>query len=178
MRDSTRIPPDTKDWTWTLEHRCPDCGLAAGEVPATDVVDGLERALARWPEVLQRADVHIRRDPARWSDLEYACHVRDVCGVFTRRLQQLRQEDDPIFVDWDQDETAREGEYSRQTPSAVATELTQAAALLIGEWGKVGGEEWSRAGRRSDGSEFTVLTLGQYCLHDLTHHGVDVGLNI
>ena len=32
----------------------------------------------------------------------------------------------------------------------------------------------TRTGLRSDGSEFTVLTLGQYFLHDLAHHLVDV----
>jgi hypothetical protein len=31
-------------------------------------------------------------------------------------------------------------------------------------------------GLRSDGSEFTVLTLGQYALHDLVHHLWDVGV--
>jgi hypothetical protein len=35
--------------------------------------------------------------------------------------------------------------------------------------------EWSRTGVRSNGSRFTVLTLGQYMLHDLAHHLVDVG---
>ncbi|HET6968280.1 MAG TPA: DinB family protein, partial [Ornithinibacter sp.] len=33
-------------------------------------------------------------------------------------------------------------------------------------------------GHRSDGSEFTVLTLGQYGLHDLAHHLWDVGVVI
>ena len=32
------------------------------------------------------------------------------------------------------------------------------------------------AGVRSNGSEFTVLTLGQYGLHDLRHHLWDVGV--
>ena len=35
-------------------------------------------------------------------------------------------------------------------------------------------DQWGRTGLRSDGSEFTVLTLGQYFLHDLAHHLVDV----
>ena len=36
-------------------------------------------------------------------------------------------------------------------------------------------EQWGRSGRRSNGSEFTVLTLGQYFLHDVVHHLHDVG---
>ena len=48
-----------------------------------------------------------------------------------------------------------------------------------GEFGLAGfaavrDDQWGRTGLRSDGSEFTVLTLGQYFLHELAHHLVDV----
>lgn len=33
----------------------------------------------------------------------------------------------------------------------------------------------ARPGRRSNGSVFTVRTLGQYFLHDVVHHLHDVG---
>ena len=36
------------------------------------------------------------------------------------------------------------------------------------------GEE-QRRGIRSNGSEFTILTLAQYFLHDVVHHLHDVG---
>lgn len=35
-------------------------------------------------------------------------------------------------------------------------------------------EDWERRGLRSNGSEFTVLTLAQYFLHDVVHHLHDV----
>jgi hypothetical protein len=35
-------------------------------------------------------------------------------------------------------------------------------------------EELGRLGRRSNGSVFTVETLGKYFLHDLEHHAHDV----
>jgi hypothetical protein len=28
------IEPDEKDWTWTLDRSCPDCGFEAAAVPA------------------------------------------------------------------------------------------------------------------------------------------------
>jgi hypothetical protein len=31
------VPPDTKDWTWVLERRCPECGFEAGAVTAPQV---------------------------------------------------------------------------------------------------------------------------------------------
>lgn len=33
---------------------------------------------------------------------------------------------------------------------------------------------WERTGLRSDGAQFTVLTLGQYLVHDPVHHVWDV----
>lgn len=176
MTDDVPILTDTKDWTWTLERRCPQCGVAAGEVLATDLVAALERSLVGWPQVALREGAAVRRDRARWSDLEYACHVRDVCTVFAKRLQLIRDQHDPLFADWDQDKAARDGQYAQQSPSDVAAELARAAARLVAEWSSVQNDEWERTGRRSDGSRFTALTLGQYCLHDVVHHGYDVGV--
>ncbi|MBO1765676.1 DinB family protein [Allobranchiibius sp. GilTou38] len=172
--DGQDIVPDDKDWTWTLERRCPECGLAAGEVPAPSLAEELRRALEPWPDVALRAGARERRDPARWSDLEYACHVRDVCRVFAGRLRSMLTEDDPTFDDWDQDETAGREHYGDSDPSDVASELSVAAQSLVAGWAQVAPDAWGRTGVRSNGSRFTVLTLGQYCLHDLVHHGVDV----
>ena len=35
--DASQIVPDTKDWTWTLQRPCPDCGFDAGSVAAADI---------------------------------------------------------------------------------------------------------------------------------------------
>lgn len=177
MTDDVQIAPDTKDWTWTLHRRCPECGLAAGEVPATGLVAALEQALVRWPQVARREGAEVRKVHGRWSDLEYACHVRDVCMVFTQRLQLIRNQDDPTFADWDQDKTAKDEQYGQQAACDVSAELEQAATHLLARWADVHDNEWCRTGRRSNGSRFTALTLGQYCLHDLVHHGVDVGID-
>ena len=168
------IAPDGKDWTWTLERRCPDCGLAAGEVPGPSLSQELRRALDPWPDVALREGARVRQDPARWSDLEYACHVRDVCRVFGGRLALMRSREDPAFENWDQDETALRDHYADADPTVVAVELSEAARDLVAGWAGVGADEWDRTGVRSNGSRFTVLTLGQYCLHDLVHHLVDV----
>jgi hypothetical protein len=58
-----------------------------------------------------------------------------------------------------------------ESPNAVATTI---AAVVSARFAGVHDEQWDRTGLRSDGSEFTVLTLGQYFLHDLAHHLVDV----
>src|SRR5665648_1261505 len=52
-----RIEPDTKDWTWVLQRRCPECGMAAGAIVAAEVPDLLRGYAERWAEVLRRPDV-------------------------------------------------------------------------------------------------------------------------
>jgi hypothetical protein len=171
--DST-VPPDTKDWTWVLERRCPQCGVDAGSLRPDQLPDLLRQNAQAWLEVLARDDVSARRDPSVWSPLEYACHVRDVHRVFARRVQLMLDQDHPAFDSWDQDEAAVEGRYADAVPRVVGLELEEAAERAAGRYADVGGDQWSRTGRRSDGSVFTVTTLGQYHAHDVLHHLWDV----
>ena len=84
--------------------------------------------------------------------------------------------DAPVFENWDQDETAVADRYGEQDPATVAAELTAAGASFAAAYAQVPSDAWERTGIRSNGSEFTVLTLGQYGLHDLRHHLWDVGV--
>ena len=172
------IEPDTKDWTWTLERACPECGIAAAEIAAADIAGTVTAYTSPWAEVLRRVDVGRRPEPSTWSPLEYACHVRDVCRLFDERLRLMLEEDEPTFANWDQDETAVADRYAEQDPAVVAAELAEAAQRLATAYAAVAGGQWERTGVRSNGSRFTVLTLGQYGLHDLGHHLVDVGVPV
>lgn len=168
------ISPDDKDWTWTLQQRCAECGFDACAVTAAELPAAIRAATLPWGAVLARADVTVRRTPARWSDLEYGAHVRDVCRIFDQRLTLMLTADDPFFDNWDQDATAIAQRYDLEDPAAVADAIGAAASELAGDFEQVRGEQWQRTGTRSNGSQFTVLTLGQYCLHDLVHHLHDV----
>ncbi len=119
--------------------------------------------------------MHERPSPLVWSPLEYACHVRDVCRVFDGRLHLMLDRHDPPFDDWDQDAAAQSGHYADQDPARVAGQLEDAAAGLVASYRSVREDQWDRTGQRGGGARFTVLTLGQYCLHDLHHHLHDVG---
>ena len=169
------VPPDTKDWTWTLDRACPECGFEAGAVTAPQLAEEVLSLTGPWHQVLQREDVRDRPRPGVWSPLEYACHVRDVCRVFEGRVRQMLAEDGARFENWDQDAAAVEGRYGEQDPAAVAEELVAAAVATSGAWAEVEAGQWERRGLRSNGSQFTVLSLGQYLLHDLAHHLTDVG---
>ncbi|WP_051837201.1 DinB family protein [Streptomyces sp. NRRL WC-3742] len=170
------IVPDTKDWTWVLERPCPDCGLNTPAVVREEVA-GMIRANAEgWLAVLggEEDGLRLRPEPAVWSPLEYACHVRDVFRLFHVRLNLMLDEDGPLFPNWDQDETAVAGRYGEQRPDVVAGELAEAAQTLAAAFEAVAGEQWLRTGDRSDGARFTVESFSRYLIHDPVHHLSDV----
>ena len=169
-----RIEPDDKDWTWVLQQACPDCGFDVGTVAGRQVAAWLRTNAFRWPAVFERADVRVRPEPKVWSPLEYGCHVRDVCRVFESRVNLMRSQVDPVFESWNQDAAAIAGAYGDQDVAVVSGELSAAAESAAAAFDRVGEDDWQRTGRRGNGSVFTIETLGQYFLHDLTHHLHDV----
>ena len=166
--------PDDKDWTVVLTRKCAECGYDASKVDTRDLAELVREAAAPWEAVLARRDVTQRPAPQVWSPLEYGCHVRDVLGVFTDRLTLMLEQEDPTFANWDQDATAIAERYWEQEPATVADEILSAAEANASLWERVGDADWQRPGLRSNGSRFTVDTLGRYLLHDLRHHLWDV----
>jgi hypothetical protein len=168
------VPPDTKDWTWVLERPCPQCGVDAGSLEPGELPRLLRDNAQGWLEVLATDGVASRRDATTWSPLEYACHVRDVHRVFDERLALMLERSDPAFADWDQNHAALDGHYADAVPRKVGDELAATAERVAARYAQVGGDRWSRTGRRSDGWVFTVASLGRYHAHDVLHHLWDV----
>jgi hypothetical protein len=129
---------------------------------------------AAWQRELAVPDVARRPRPDAWSPLEYGCHVRDVFRLYDFRLGLMLAEDDPLFPNWDQDETAVSDRYGEQDPAEVARQLAAAGDAVASRFTGVSGDQWSRPGRRSDGAGFTVETFGRYFVHDPVHHLYDV----
>jgi len=168
------ITPDTKNWTWVLERPCAECGFDASSFESTEVGQLLRENTEGWPTVLERADVRVRPDDSTWSPLEYAAHVRDVHRIFVSRLGLMLEQNDPLFPNWDQDETAEKEKYNTQDPLVVSVELAAAAEALAAAFDAVTDDQWSRPGRRGDGASFTVESFAKYFLHDPVHHLHDV----
>jgi DinB family protein len=168
------ILADSKDWTWVLGRGCPECGLDTREVEPAAVAGMVRAAAGEWVEVLGRDGVRVRPAEDVWSPLEYGCHVRDAFRIYDRRLGLMLTEDDPLFPNWDQDETAVAQRYGEQDPATVARELQDAGTALAAHFDQVRGDQWDRPGRRSDGARFTVATFARYFVHDPVHHLWDV----
>jgi hypothetical protein len=171
------ITPDTKDWTWVLERPCDECGFNADAFPSDTFAPTIRENAAAWSTILARENVRERPQENRWSALEYACHVRDVYRLFNERLRLMLDKESPVFQNWDQDETALEDRYDLQEPSIVRGELLDAAGTYAENFAAVMPSQWDRPGTRSNGSRFTVRSLGIYGLHDPMHHLWDVASN-
>lgn len=172
------IEPDTKNWTWVTERVCEECGFDAAAFDVTDLPATFRANAETWRLVLAGEEVALRPDATTWSPLEYACHVRDVNHIFAQRTRQMLAEENPLFPDWNQDATAVADRYFEQQPDTVAEQLVATAEQAATAYESVSGEQWQRPGRRSDGPEFTVASLGRYHLHDLVHHLTDVGFDV
>lgn len=168
------IIPDTKNWTWVLERPCGECGFDASGIDVPEVAERLRANALSWPAVLRRADAASRPNDSTWSPLEYSAHVRDVFRLFRYRLALMLDEDDPLFPNWNQDETAVAERYGEQDPEVVSVELVEAADELVALIETVPAEAYARTGRRGDGAEFTVSSFLIYLLHDPVHHRWDV----
>jgi hypothetical protein len=169
------LTPDSKDWTWVLNRPCPECGFDASTCDSA-TVSGLVRANAReWAALFAQGSIAAGRpDPATWSSLEYACHVRDVYRRYDERIAAMLEQEDPLFANWDQDASAILERYEEQEPALVVADLLRNAAALVDRLDGLAGSDWARPGRRSDGASFTVDSLARYMIHDPVHHVWDV----
>ncbi|MEO7126578.1 MAG: DinB family protein [Nakamurella sp.] len=169
-----RPEPDDKDWTFAATQRCAECGYVPVSVADVQLADALRATVPRWRIVLTRLDARQRPAPQVWSPLEYACHIRDVHGVFSGRITQMRTEDSPHFDSWDGDAAAIENGYYMQDPAVVTAELADATERVAAKYDDVPAGDWSRSGIRGGGGTFTISSLGHYQLHDVIHHLHDV----
>src|SRR2546421_10999686 len=139
------ITPDTKNWTWVLERPCPECGFAAGEIAPEDV-PGLLRANAEAWRALFAAgsaeELRTRPNPAKWSPLEYACHVRDCNNVYLHRVDLMLEHDDPQYPNWDQDQSAIDDKYNEQNPDTVIAALIDTTQKIAAKVESASDDEW------------------------------------
>ena len=157
-----------------LGRTCPECGLDTQSFSREEIPAMIRANAAAWRAPLAAPGAAGRPRPDRWSALEYGCHVRDVFRLYDYRLGLMLTEDDPLYPNWDQDETAVADDYAAQNPDVVAGELALSAEALAASFATVTGEQWLRPGRRSDGASFTVETFARYLIHDPIHHLHDV----
>ena len=130
----------------------------------------------RWQDVLARPDAAAAAAARRRGRRSSTAATCATCSaLFDRRLGLMLDEDDPLFANWDQDETAVAERYGEQDPAVVAAELAaagDAVAAVVRRRRRrpVGASRAAQRRRRVHGRSFA-----RYFVHDPVHHLWDVG---
>ena len=166
------IEPDTKDWTWVLERPCPECGFDAG--------GGRPRRPGRGdPRQRRRLAAGARDRRARPSGPRPTCGRRRstpatsaTCTASSReRLGQMLTEDDARLRQLGPGRDRGRGALRPAGPRrGRRRSWSRPRRRSRRRTTRCPDDAWDRRGVRSNGSVFTVETLGRYHLHDVVHH--------
>jgi S-DNA-T family DNA segregation ATPase FtsK/SpoIIIE len=157
---------------------CAECGHDHESLLRAEILAVLPELAGAHARLLTSVSPEVLRAHPRagsWSALEYGCHVRDVLRVQRERILLAQAEDVPRFATMRREERVAEDRYNEQDPSAVAAELTAAAAALAevlaglddAGWLRTGVYNWPERAVRS------VEWIGRHTTHELAHHLFD-----
>ncbi|MFI5040973.1 MAG: DinB family protein [Acidimicrobiales bacterium] len=168
-------------------ERCEECGFTAAAVTPANAEDTVRALGRRYRAPLTRllpgedAEVLRRRpDPATWSALEYAGHVRDLIANWGQALHLAVTQDRPHLARPDPgiaDRWAAEQDYNHLEPAAVADQLAANADRMAAKVATVGHDAWDRVVFFGE-EEMTALALVQKVAHEGGHHLLDIGRSL
>ena len=160
---------------------CPACGFEWDDVPADQIIERLTTA-ARALSTHLDGDAGLARqrpEPARWSMLEYASHVRDVIINLRDRIILGAVEDNPDPKRMYADDRVDLGLYEADQANVVADELAVVAELFGRTFDALSPQlldrpihyAWPVPATR------TLLWVAAQTVHEAEHHLADVAEN-
>jgi hypothetical protein len=166
----------------TSPESCPGCGFIWDQVEPHDVAPHLLEAAGQVATLLvANADTaRTRPEPARWSTLEYAAHLRDVLLNVRDRLVLCAVEDNPSPYPLYREERVTFGLYAGEDPATVASDLEAAARLFTVAFDTLSPAALERPViySRVLNDQRTFRWMGAQGLHEAQHHLDDVRENV
>ena len=164
---------------------CEECGFDPAAVTGALAAEAVKGFGRRYRAPLTRflpgedgaAIVRARAAPDVWSAIEYAAHVRDVFGLFDRRVTQILAGGSPELEVIDHVAAVAHGRYIELDPIDVADAVAFAAGTFAERLASLGDGDWPRWGRR-DGETRTILEIAQRGAHEGNHHLLDIGRSL
>lgn len=163
---------------------CAECGFVYEDLPADDIA-GVVRHAAR--EIRERLGdafgqvdglerLRTRPQPATWSALEYAGHVRDVFLTQHGRLYHGLVVDTPEFPPMHRDERVVLGAYNEEDPATTGTEVTMGADLFARLVTRLSTEQWARhcIYANPEPRERELIWVARHTAHEVLHHLGDI----
>jgi len=159
-------------------ERCDQCGFTYDENTATTAASAIRAGTAQLTAILKDgpAELRTRCEPARWSPLEYACHVRDMLLVQRERLLAARRAGRPECEPMGRDERVELDGYAGQDPADVARQLRDAARLFANDLDRLSATDWDRTVIYTypHRAERSLRWLAIHTMHEVRHHLLDV----
>ncbi|MGH3414267.1 MAG: DinB family protein [Marmoricola sp.] len=165
--------------------RCAECGYVYDAVAVEDVPGRLRAVaadLAAACSDVAPALASTRPEPATWSPLEYACHIRDVLLVQRDRVVLAQVEERPSLARMHREERVAMCGYDRHPLADVLAQVEVAAELCATAYGLLAPGAWDRAVVYNwpEPAEHDLRWLARHTLHEGEHHLMDVrrGLDV
>ncbi len=157
-----------------------NCALCALHYP--DITPAMAATMMRQQPAEYRAAFHdvpddvVRRrpDPATWSMIEYACHVRDVFAVSVERIHLALTTEHGTFEPLGNDERAVRLGYDQAAVDETLDDLTASALRLADLLDTLTGGDWDRTASRLPGEERDVRWMARQAAHEGRHHLHDI----
>lgn len=157
---------------------CAHCGFTYDLRCAVTAADDTRGRAAEVVALLCNNGVDVRRRPWPdvWSPLEYACHLRDVLLVQRERVLAARRVNGADCAPMGREERAEHEGYNEQDPTAVARQLTDAAALFGNVLTRLSAADWDRTVvyHYPETSERSLRWVAVHTVHELQHHLLDI----
>jgi S-DNA-T family DNA segregation ATPase FtsK/SpoIIIE len=157
-----------------------ECGFVYDAVEVASVPAALRAVVATIADLLVRpevaAQIRLRPEPAVWSALEYAGHLRDVVLVQRDRALLALVVDEPDFVPMYRDERVGLARYNDDDPAEVASELVMAVGLFARLFERLDDAQLARPCiyNYPSRARVDVAWVARHTLHEAIHHLADV----
>jgi chloramphenicol O-acetyltransferase len=105
-----------------------------------------------------------------WSIVEVVCHLRDAEEFFIKRMQSMRDEDNPAIIGYDQEALARLRNYKSANLRAALTDFTTFRLQTVREFSELTPGQWQRPGQHNELGQITIFTQAiHHAAHDAIH---------
>jgi hypothetical protein len=143
-----------------------------------DLQHDLLDALKATPETLKGLLGGITNQQARsasggdenWSVVEVVCHLRDAEEFFLKRMQAMRDQDDPFIIGFDQAALARERNYKAADLQSALKGFYTLREQVVAEFSKLTPDQWQRTGQHTELGQITIFAQAvHHSAHDAIH---------
>jgi uncharacterized damage-inducible protein DinB len=105
-----------------------------------------------------------------WSVTEILCHLHDADEISLKRVRLMRDQDHPFLAAYDQEQLARERNYTAQHWRDAFESFKQIRAQYVAELSALTAEQWQRSGQHEEVGRVTIEgSVAHMAAHDMIH---------